>query len=93
MTARVTVLASIPGPAVGELLQVLFVQGGSVGPVSVPGLQAGDVMLTLSDMNTNNNVIGNNLYEAIVSTNNQIMQKQATTTPHQMSAVFYRALS
>lgn len=92
MTA--TVLSSIPASsASGQIVQAVFEQATAPGPVSIPGLKAGDVMIALADTTNNNSEIGNNLYEGIVSADDQLVQKQSTTTPHQMSALFYRILS
>ena len=78
------------------ILTATFVQAASPGPISVPGLKVGDVMIAISAADTsgsfgNGSLIGTAFYEAVVSVDDEIQQNVSTTTPGAtLVATFFR---
>lgn len=78
------------------LITATFDEVASPGPVSVPGLKVGDVMLALSSVNTtgsfgNGSLMATGFYEAIVTVDDELQQNVPTTSPgNTFTAVFLR---
>lgn len=78
------------------LISVTFDMLASPGGISIPGLEVGDVMLSLSSVNTsspngNASFMGSGFFEAIVSVADEIQQNVSTSPAgNTFTAVFFR---
>lgn len=75
-----------------SFLTVTFTQLTSPGSVSIPGLKSGDVLVSLNfDPPTGDvTLTGLPWYEGIVTVDDELQQKNSTTTPKGLRALFVR---